>query len=461
MRFIFFYPPGDEEALETDKTSSPFAPPLGLLYLAGMLEKQGHNVKVVDARVEKITEEKLKTLVASADAVGVSIPTFSLKNAYRIIEMVREIDKDIFIIGGGPHCFLFPKETLSSLKMDAVVQGEGEKAMQSLPNALKNHDLSMVPGIYYMDKDEIKKGKPLEVYENLDIIPFPSHHLTKKYDYGYISGFKPLKARFTAMITSRGCPYRCKFCSRDLFIGRRYRQRSAKNVIEEIETIVGQGYNGIIFVDDNFLLNKKRTMEIMEGIIKEKLDLTMIVEGARVDNADPELYQKMYAAGVKLISYGIESGTQDVLDFYNKRITLDQARYAVHLAHKTGFFTVATFILGAPFETKQHFKKTIEFASSIPLDFVEFYILEYRVGSQLWKEAASKGIIQKKEFFVKACRENNLGAFTLPELENWRKKAYIKFYLRPSYLLKEVMGLLKKGNIDLLKAGIPLMTKLK
>ena len=133
----------------------------------------------------------------------------------------------------------------------------------------------------------------------------------------------------------------------------------------------------------------------------------------------------------------------------------------MHLAHKTGFFTVATFILGAPFETKQHFKKTIEFASSLPLDFVEFYILEYRVGSQLWKEAASKGIIQKKEFFVKACRENNLGAFTLPELENWRKKAYIKFYLRPSYLLKEVMGLLKKGNIDLLKAGIPLMTKLK
>ncbi|HEC94363.1 MAG TPA: cobalamin B12-binding domain-containing protein, partial [Thermoplasmatales archaeon] len=114
MKFVFFYPPGDEETLETDKTSSPFSPPLGLLYLASVLEQQGHNVEVIDARAEPITEKNIKTKVMSADVAGISIPTFSLKNSHKIVQMIKRTDKDVFIVGGGPHCFLYPKETLSS-----------------------------------------------------------------------------------------------------------------------------------------------------------------------------------------------------------------------------------------------------------------------------------------------------------------------------------------------------------
>jgi len=263
------------------------------------------------------------------------------------------------------------------------------------------------------------------------------------------------------MITSRGCPYRCSFCSRDLFIGRKYRQRSAENVLQEIEYIVDQGYNGIIFVDDNFLLSKDRTMRIMDGIIDRNLDLNMIVEGARVDSADEKLYNKMWEAGVKLISFGIESGNPDVLSFYNKNITLDQIKKAVKLADSTGFFVSASFIIGAPFETKKHIENTIKFACSLPIDSPEFYILEYRVGSDLWKDVVEKKIIKRDDFFVKGCRENNLGIFTLDELKKMRKKAYVRFYLRPFYLLKEIIKLCKNDNFQVIRAGIPLLTKIK
>jgi len=460
MKFLLIYPPGDEEALETDKTSSLFAPPLGLLYLARIIEQQGHQVEVIDAREGKLTQKELAVISKSVDAIGISIPTFALKNSQKIINTIKTEDNSIPIFAGGPHCSLFPKETLDVVNINAVIQGEAESAMQYFPKALETGKLSIVPGIYYKESKKIKQGKPPKAIDDLDTIPFPAHYLVKQYEYGHHSGFKLFEGKFTSMITSRGCPYRCSFCSRDLFIGRKYRQRSADNVLQEIEYIVDQGYNGIIFVDDNFLLNKDRTMKIMDGIIDRNLDLNMIVEGARVDSADEKLYNKMWKAGVKLISFGIESGNQDVLNFYNKNITLDQIKKAVKLANNTGFFVSASFIIGAPFETKKHIENTIKFACSLPIDSPEFYILEYRVGSDLWKDVVEKKIIKRNDFFVKGCKENSLGIFSLGELKYWRKKAYMKFYLRPSYLMREGVKLIKSNNLNLLKAVKPIITKM-
>ena len=129
-------------------------------------------------------------------------------------------------------------------------------------------------------------------------------------------------------------------------------------------------------MDDNFLLNRKRVMRIMDGIIEMNTEIKIIVEGARVNVADYELYKKMWDAGVRVISYGIESGNQDILDFYNKKITLEQVKKAVGIANRVGFFTVGSFIIGAPFEDRAKIEKTIRFATTLPLDFVEFYILE-------------------------------------------------------------------------------------
>lgn len=460
MKFLLIYPPGDEESSEINKPTSTYAPPLGLLYIASIVKKQGHEAIVIDARGEKIDKENIKKQIESADIIGITIPSFSLNSVKKIVSLIREVKKEIYIIAGGPHCTLLPEETLNLIDLDAVIQGEGELGIKAFAEAYEKRDLSSVPGLFYRESGKIKKGKPPETIDNLDEIPFPAHDLVNKYDYGYVSEFKIFNRKFTSMITSRGCPYRCSFCNRDIFIKRNYRQRSADNVLKEIEFIVNQGYDGIIIVDDNFLLDKKRTEKIMDGIIDRKFDITLIVEGARVDSADKELYKKMWDAGVRMISYGIESANPDVLDFYNKNITLEQVRKAVKLAYSTGFFVTASFIIGAPFETKKHFENTIDFACSLPIDFVEFYILDYRMGSDLWKDAVDNGIIHKNDFFIRSCKENNLSQFSLNELAEWRKKAYTKFYLRPSYLLRESIKLIKSGNPNLLKATFPIISKI-
>jgi len=450
VKVSLIYPPGDDEVLETDKTSSPFAPPLGLMYIARILSMKDIETSIIDARHERIGPAKIKKLLTQSDVIGISIPSFARKNAEKIIKMIREIDNDIFIIAGGPHCTLFPMDAIAA-GADAAVKGEGEYAAMHFKEILEGKD---VAGVYRKEG-----GRDGIIIENLDEIPFPSHEMVKKYEYGYIAGFKPFKAKFTAMISSRGCPYKCKFCSREIFAGRRYRERSVENVLDEIKFVINEGYNGIIFVDDNFLLNRKRVMKVMDGIIEMNAEIKIIVEGARVNVADYELYKKMWDAGVRVVSYGIESGNQDILDFYNKKITLEQVKKAIGIADRVGFFTVGSFIIGAPFEDRTKIEKTIRFATSLPLDFVEFYILEYRVGSELWDEAVKGGLIDKEQYFVKACKENNLGLLNMNELNQLRKKAYIRFYLRPSYVAAEILKLAKYGNADLIKAAISMTHK--
>jgi len=451
VKASLIYPPDDDEALETDKTSSPFSPPLGLMYVGRILSMNDIEIDIIDARHERIDASRIKRMVSKSDIIGISIPSFARKNAEKIIKMIKEVDNEIFIIAGGPHCTLFPMDAIEA-GADAAVKGEGEYPAMHFQDVLEGRD---VAGVYRKDG-----GRDGIIIENLDEIPFPCHEMMKKYEYGYMMGFKPFKAKFTAMISSRGCPYKCKFCSREIFAGRRYRERSVENVLDEIKFAVDEGYSGIIFVDDNFLLNRKRVMKIMDGIIEMGADIKIIIEGARVNVADYELYKKMWDAGVRAISYGIESGNQDVLDFYNKKITLEQVKKAVGIADKVGFFTVGSFIIGAPFEDKAKIEKTIRFASSLPLDFVEFYILEYRVGSHLWDEAVEKGLIDKNQYFVKACKENNLGLLSINELNELRKKAYIRFYLRPSYLLREAVKLARSGNVDFIKAAMSMTHKL-
>lgn len=461
MRFLFLYPPGDKESLETDKKSSLFAPPLGVLYLGSSLEAQGHDVKVVDFRAEKITHEELKDHLLDVDVVGISVPTFAFKNALSLAKWVRKINSDVVLLIGGPHCSMYPEQTITSFDADYVVAGEGENAIVYLAELLEGkHDLSEIPtGVFYRKNGEIVGREPPQIIKDLDSLPLPARHLVSEYDYGNLFGFKPFKGKFTAMITSRGCPRQCRFCSRKLFSVGKYRQRSAENVVNEFHKVYDEGYDGVIVVDDNFLADKQRVHAIMDSLIDADIDVTILVEGARVDSAERELYRKMWDAGVRLLSFGIESGNQDVLDFYQKGITLDQVRDAVEMAHDTGFFTSGTFILGAPMENEEYFQNTIDFACSLPLDFAEFYVLEYRVGSDLWDEAVANGTINENHFLVKSCKENNLSAFTLSELRYWQKKAYKKFYLRWGYLFNQAQRLVMKQDLRLLRGGLTLLRR--
>lgn len=216
------------------------------------------------------------------------------------------------------------------------------------------------------------------------------------------------------------------------------------------------------FTDDCFLSNKKLAHAVFDEIIKNDLDVTFYITAARVDSADEELYKKLKKAGVVHIQFGLESGNQDVLDFYNKQTTLKQIRYAVNLSHRMGFFTAGTFIFGAPFETKYHFRNTVRFAKSLPLDSVSFLPLRYMVGSKLWSEAVNEGKIDEREYLVIAGAEYGLGWFTQKELIAYCKKAQASFYLRPMFIIKLIASSLRNDNIPFLQSYVSfLLEKIK
>jgi len=428
-------------------------PPLGLEYIGSSLEKEGNKVEIIDFGAEDVTLEHLKNSLIKSDAVGMSVYTNIYSIVANVAKTIKELDSNIPIIIGGPHCTHQREKGLSQIPdADFSIDLEGEIAILDLIKYFKgNKKISSINGIHYRENNKIKSGKPPKVIENLDNIPFPARHLVEKYDYGnFLWGVRP-KKKFTSMITTRGCPFKCRFCTRYGNIKEwRFRSRSPENVVKEMQEI-SEKYKSVMIVDDNFLTDPKRTNRIFDQILESKIDLEFHILGARVDTAERELYKKMKKAGVKYISFGIESGNQDVLDFYNKKITLPQIRKAVTLAREMNFITQGDLILGAPIERKEHIENTINFVSSLPLDLVLFQSLDYEKGSELWMEAVKDKKISEDEFSVKADSRRGLGHFTSEELSNHVRKAYRKFYFNPKYLSRLFNETYKQKDLDHLK----------
>jgi len=461
MKFLLIDGQGSSSIISSKKISNvgtSYSPPLGLMYLGRSLEDEGYDVEVIQLINEKSPLEKLKKSIKSADAIGLGITSKFHKESFDIAKKIREFDPSITIIAGGPHCIFHPKQTLvNSPEIDMTLEGEGDYAIIDVAKALEGtKKLSEVPGLYYRENYVIKKGRNHEIVKDLDLISFPARHLVEKYDYGKINNKNFFKPKLTSMITSRGCPFSCRFCSRLALTYKTYRQRSAENVIKEMVEIDNK-YKSVLIVDDNFLADKKRAHKIMDELIKIGTNIDILIMGARVDSAEKKLYKKMKKAGVKYLEFGIESGNQDVLDYYNKKTTLPQIRNAVQLSQKMTFITNASFILGAPIETKDHINKTIKFAASLPLDLAMFFPLIYTYGSDLWNEAIKNGNINKDASLAKwADSDNGLGNFTRVELEKMCKEGVRKFYFRPSYVAAQIYRSIIRKNFSILRAGMNL-----
>lgn len=456
MKFLLIKA-GDRKNLDNFFKNAPsIQPSLGLLYLGAVLEQDGHKVEVLDYYMENVSKEQLKNALMSSDAVGMTVYADDRKSAHNISRMVKEIDLNLPLIIGGPHCTFLKGRSLYDIPCaDISVIGEGERVIIDIVRFLQGQtNLSQIPGIFYRENNVIKSGRPVQVIDNLDGLPFPARHLVEKYDYGvYPFGYR-LKKRVTAMITSRCCPFHCRFCARynKIIEEMEFRQRSAENVVKEIQELDGK-YRSVWINDDNFLADNKRSHKIFDMLLEIGTNIEFLIRGARVDSADRELYEKMKKAGVISIAYGIESGNQDVLDFYNKKITLEQIRKAVNLSREMNFITTGNFILGAPIETKQHIENTINFACSLPIDTANFAPLEYILGSQLWNEAVENGKISSDTYIELADSRKGLGNFTREELAEYAHESLKKFYLRPTYLLSQMYRGMLRNDFSLLLNG--------
>jgi len=436
-------------------------PPLGLMYLASFAEKYtACEIKIVDTQIARLDYDKLEERIRqeTPDVVGITTTTFTLIDVILTVKRIKTVDSSIYICLGGPHVNIYPTETLRLTGVNAVVLGEGEYVFSNLLNALeRNRDLSKVKNIVYIERGEIiDNSVPEQFINDLDVLPFPARHLVpyKKY-YSLLSKKTPI----TTMITSRGCPYKCIFCDRP-HLGKKFRARSTKNVVDEIEECVNIGIKEIFVYDDTFTINKQRVKDICEEILNRRLDIVWDIR-ARVDTVDEEILMKLKKAGCERIHYGIEAGTQEIIEVLQKDINLEHVKKVFKMTKDLGITTLAYFMLGNPTENAEQIKKTIDFAIQIQPDYVHFAVTTPFPATALYRQGLSLGIWENdywKEFsenpqkgFIPKVWEENM---TRGELLGLIKEAYKKFYIRPRYILNEIKNLETFGElVRKVKAG--------
>ncbi len=455
MKVTLINPSTFSENLRWD--SSATYPPLGLCYVAAVLEKNGHSVNIIDAEKNQQSEsEFLKNLRRQKpDIIGITSHTPKYNQTMRTIDLVKKQYPDIEIILGGPHASVMPRQILEKTpKVNYIVVGEGEFSTLDLINSIQEgKNLSEINGIFYKEGNKIIGTGPRKFIENLDVLPLPARHLLNNIK-SYKSALRYKRLPVTSVITSRGCPYNCLFCTR--VFGKFYREHSAEYVVNEVEHLINKyKIKEIHFVDDLFIFNKKRIEKICQLIKERKIDITWSCN-ARIDIIynNMDIIKKIKNSGCWYISFGIESGNEDVLKYIRKGITLHQVRAVVNKLHKYGIFTKGYFMIGHPIDTKKSVEDTIRFAKSIPLDGVQFSLTVPYPGSELF-EVAKK---QKKSFFD-SDNYNNMSShsntpvyvpdgLSMEYLKKIQKRAYKDFYFRHEYILRQM---LKIKNIITLK----------
>jgi len=440
-------------------------PPLNLMYLGAALEDASISVKIIDDDLYQLGFEKVADLASKIDpaVVGVTATTATINNALNHIKSVKNILPNVLTVIGGSHATFVPDETLKSEgALDVVVIGEGEETIVDIAQKYEkteNKELSEIKGIAYKDDGKIRMTSSRPLIENLDNLPFPARHLVP---------FKSYRTSSQAggMITSRGCVFSCNYCSSSLIMGKKFRTRSPENVVDEMEELVNKyGVKDIAFLDDIFMLNKRRAMEIADEIRSRGLDLGFITS-SRVDTVNRDLLEHLKSAGMDTLYCGIESGSQRVLDLMGKGITLKQAEDAIKVTKEVGINIMGSFILGYPGETEREMDQTIDFAIKLDPDYSQFSILTPFPGTPLYYELKEKGLLDTEDWNKYSVLDPVIKyeKFGLSKETVGRKlaKAYLKFYLRPKYLINHryliknlIKTLLGSYIIPKLKGGTP------
>jgi len=396
-------------------------PFLGVGYLASSLEQEGHQVHIIDAHVEKLSWRKLRERLEkiSPSVVGFSFTTENRFEAFRLIEQVKRAFPQVITIAGGPHVTPTPTDTLNNITaLDLIVRGEGEATMVELAYCLeKGKDYSGVLGLSYRRNGEVKNNPRRPFIENLDSLPFPARHLTPWGRYNFILEVPGRgKVKHANLITSRGCPFSCNFCATQNSWGRRFRARSAENVLQEIKQLVANyGVKGIWFFDDAFTPNRQRVWDICQGLIEAKLDLSWFCE-IRVDTVDKELLQKMKESGCYCVAFGVESGSQRILDqVIGKKISLQQVKEVTQWCGELGIKTNPFFIFSHPEETKEDIEQTMEMIRNWPPNsYISLSLLHIYPGTRLEATAKQKGILPPDFSWAK---KDQQGVITLPSAQ--------------------------------------------
>ena len=406
-----FYPGSDQPAGNL---------PLGLMYIAAMLEKAGYKTEILDAFMSDGSSrrngetlnvgmpfERIKQEIYSRkpDIVGIAGPfTCQIENSVKVSSLAKQVDSGILTVVGGPHVTTVPKEFLEEAKsVDIAVTGEGEYTMLELAQYFEGKkQLSEILGIAYRKDGEVIVNSPRPFIENLDELPYPAYDLVDMEQYLNPKniGYRSFRNRAISMITSRGCPFNCCFCSVHLHMGREFRAHSANYVLNHIQYVVEKfNVKNIFFEDDNLTLDLSRFEAICDGLIEKKIKIGWETpNGVRADCLNLNLLEKMKKSGCQSVFFGVESGDQQILNnVICKSLDLNRVVEVAKICKDIGLKTGAFYIIGFPGEKKENMQKTVDFALMLKRDFdvgMHLFFATPSYGTRLYDECKAKGYIQ-------------------------------------------------------------------
>ena len=424
---------------------------MGLGYLAGALIAAGYDdVTLFDAEVE---DESLALLLEREryDLVGISSPTPLIYEAWEAAALAQA--QGAITILGGPHLTLMPEESMQRPEVDLVVRGEAEDTLVEIVREVERQpangrerlpscNFEPILGLSWRDASgQVVHNADRILRREIESIPWPAYHLFKIERYTNLQpltdGLDP-QARAYTLVTSRGCPYQCVYCSKPI-TGNTWRARSPEDVVAEWRYLVEEmGATEIGITDDVWNLKLERAKEICRLLIREGLNRVpwVPIHGMRADHTDAELFQLMKEAGCRRVGFGVESGNQAVLDAIKKRQTLDDVRRAFRQAKAAGLQTMGFFIFGLPADTEETMEDTIRFALELDPDLANFMIAAPYPGTELWEIARRDGRLFSMDWHDYAIHDEK-ARYELPSLpaelveRKWHE-AYRRFYLRPS-----------------------------
>jgi radical SAM superfamily enzyme YgiQ (UPF0313 family) len=459
MRVLLINPPAFHELAghtpSKVESNRGFLPPLGILSVAGYLAQYtDHAVEVLDTQPPGWTYEQVAEEIARRefDIAGISTMTFTLIDAIRTCQIIRRVKPQAKIVLGGPHTHLYPEETLRHDCVDFIIQGEGEVAFTAFLDHFRDKARwPQIRGLAYRDDEgRVVNGGIAAAIEDLDRLAFPARHLIDNSRYYSLLG----KAdSVTTMFTSRGCPFRCTFCDRPgspILSG--FRWRSASNIADEMELCVNMGIKEALIYDDTFSVRKDRVHQLCDEILARKLKFRWDVR-AHVNTIDRDLLRHMREAGCDRIHFGVESGNDRMLKVIRKNTTVERVKTAFRLAHEVGIETLAYFMIGQQTETRADIQDSIDLARQLRPRYVNFAIFTPLPGTAIYAEGLERGLIKKdvwREFannptadFVLPVWEEQ---FTRDELYAILVRCMRDFYMRPGYILRQLLSVRSVGE---------------
>lgn len=441
MKILLVNPPWETLEQHIYSTVGNVLPPLGIAYIAAVLRENNYDVEILDAQALNTTWEGFEKIISkkNPDVVGLTSGTPMIFRVFKAAEIVKGVSPNTKVIIGGPHPSVLAEECLENKHVDFVVRGEGEYTILELIQELENGkpNLSGIDGISFRSNGRIKHNKERVPIINLDELPFPARDLLPMDRYHATPG-NHRREPATSVMTSRGCPFSCTYCANPF--GRMFRSHSPEYIISEMEHLI-ENYRTkeIIFFDDTFTFNKKRTEKICNLMIKRNWDLTFSCM-TRCDTVDRNLAVKMKKAGCQYIGFGIESVTPKILRNLKKGESVVKINQSIRNSKRVGLFVRGFYIIGSPGETAETIKRNIEHAKKMDLDLAQFSIITPFPGTELFEWAERNGYLLTKDWRLYDCSEPVVSLPNLKpaDLKYWYQRAFKEFYGRPKYIIKQM-----------------------